>query len=148
MMVKKIDDSHPLLPDHVGLHLWQAAMAWRERLQAEMVAQGHAWYGDARGQIAAHLDPRGMSQAELARRMNVSKQAVQQLLDQLEEEGIVKRVPDPEDGRGKRVVYTKKGLAALEAAVVVKRAIEADYRKRLGAKGLESLVRALDVLRD
>ncbi len=147
-MAKKIDTSHPLLPDHVGVHLWAAATAWRERLHAEMVARGHAWYGDARGQIAAHLDPRGMSQAELARRMQLSKQAVQQLLDQLEEEGIVKREPDPEDGRGKRVVYTKKGLAALQAAVVVKRAIEADYRKRLGAKGLESLVRALDALHD
>ena len=142
-MVKKVDDAHPLLPDHVGLDLWRAALAWRERLHAEMVARGHDWYGDARGQIAAHLDPRGMSQAELARRMKLSKQAVQQLLDQLEEEGIVKREPDPDDGRGKRVVYTKKGLAALTDAVAVKRAIEADYRSKLGARAFDALVASL-----
>jgi DNA-binding MarR family transcriptional regulator len=138
-MVKKVDDTHPLLPDHVGLDLWRAASSWRERLHGEMVRRGHAWYGDARGAIAATLDPRGMSQAELARRMHVSKQAVQQLLDGLEDEGIVRREPDPDDGRGKRVVYTKKGLAALREAVLVKRAIEADYRDKLGARGLETL---------
>jgi DNA-binding MarR family transcriptional regulator len=138
-MVKKIDDSHPLLPDHVGLDLWRAALSWRERLEGEMVRRGHTWYGDARGAIAATLDPRGMSQAELARRMKLSKQAVQQLVDGLEEDGIVQREPDPDDGRGKRVVYTKKGLAALKDAVQVKRAIEASYREKLGARGLETL---------
>lgn len=145
-MVKHIDDSHPLLPDHVGVDLWRAALAWRERLEGEMVRRGHAWYGDARGAVAASLDPRGMSQAELGRRMKLTKQAVQQLLDGLEADGIVKREPDPEDGRGKRVVYTKKGLAALEEAVKVKRAIEAEYRAKLGARGFDALVAALKKL--
>lgn len=145
-MVKKIDDDHPLLPDHVGVDLWRAAMAWRERLHGEMVRRGHAWYGDARGAVAASLDPRGMSQAELGRRMKLTKQAVQQLLDGLEADGIVRREPDPEDGRGKRVVYTKKGLAALEEAVRVKREIEADYRERLGTRGFDALVAALKKL--
>jgi DNA-binding MarR family transcriptional regulator len=145
-MVKNLDDSHPLLPEHVGIDIWRAALAWRERMHAEMVARGHAWYGDARGAIAAHLDPRGMSQSALAARMGMTKQAVQQLLDGLEADGIVRREPDPNDGRSKRVVYTAKGLSALEDAVEVKRAIEKEYRARLGAKQLDALVSALRVL--
>src|ERR1051325_8377172 len=109
-MVKRLDDMRDLLVDHVGLDLWRAAIAWRERLHGEMVARGHAWYGDARSGIAAHLDPAGSWQSERVERMRLSKQAVQQLLDGLESDGVVRRVPDPEDGRGKRVVYTAKGL--------------------------------------
>jgi DNA-binding MarR family transcriptional regulator len=141
-MVKALDDKD-LLPDHVGVHLWRAAHAWRERLAAEMVARGHDWYGDARGAVAAHLDPRGMSQSELVARMGTTKQAVQQLLDGLEAAGVLRREPDPADGRGKRVVYTEKGLAALRDAVRVKRAIEREYRAMLGVEGFEAFTAAL-----
>lgn len=149
-MVKKIDDksddAHPLLPAHVGVDLWRAALAWRERLHSEMVARGHAWYGDARAIVAQHLDPRGMSQTALVARVGLTKQAVQQLLDSLEADGIVRREPDPADGRAKRVVYTARGLAALEDAVEIKRAIEAEYRKKLGRERYEALVAALRLL--
>lgn len=145
-MVKKIDDTEGLLPEHVGVDLWRAALAWRERLHGEMVRRGHGWYGDARGAVAAHLDPSGTGQSELARRMKLTKQAVQQLVDGLERDGIVRREPDPDDGRGKRVVYTKRGIAALRDAVQVKREIEADYRARLGARGFDALVHALRAL--
>lgn len=149
-MVKKLDEqtpaAHPLLPDHVGVDLWRAAIAWRDRFHSEMVARGHAWFGDARGTIAQHLDPCGMSQAALVARVGSTKQAVQQLLDALEADGIVRREPDPEDGRAKRVVYTEKGLAALKDGVAVKRAIEAEYRAKLGDKRYEALVAALRVL--
>ncbi len=149
-MVKKLDESksqaHPLLPDHVGVDLWRAAIAWRDRFHSEMVARGHAWFGDARAAIAQHLDPRGMSQAALVERVGSTKQAVQQLLDALEADGIVRREPDPEDGRAKRVVYTDEGLAALKDGVAVKRAIEADYRAKLGAKRYDALVAALRAL--
>jgi DNA-binding MarR family transcriptional regulator len=149
-MVKQLDDSSSpdsgLLPDHVGVDLWRAANAWRQQLRAAMVALGHVWYGDARITIVEHLDPAGMSQAELVVRVGLTKQAVQQLLDALESEGVVRREPDPNDGRGKRVVYTKKGLAALRDGVSVKRTIEADYRNKLGATRYQTLVKALRLL--
>jgi DNA-binding MarR family transcriptional regulator len=140
-LVKALDDR--LLIDHVGVDLWRAASAWRERLHAEMVARGHAWYGDARGAVAAHLDPSGMSQSELVRRMGMTKQAVQQLLDGLVAEGIVLRELDPDDGRGRHVVYTQRGLDALRDAVTIKRAIERDCRASLGPAGFDALVTAL-----
>lgn len=113
-----------------------------------MVARGHAWYGDARSVIAMHLDPRGLPQSELVRRIGTTKQAVQQLLDGLEADGIVRREPDPEDGRTRRVVYTAKGLASLREGVAVKRAIEDDYRRRLGARRFDALVSALRALEE
>lgn len=142
-VVKYLDENHPLLPEHVGVDLFRAALAWKARLESAMVARGHAWYGDARGAVAAHLDPRGLPQSELVVRMGLTKQAVQQLLDSLEADGIVRREADPADGRSKRVFYTAKGLRALHDGVEVKRAIEAEYRGVLGARGYEAFVAAL-----
>lgn len=108
-----------------------------------MVRRGHAWYGDARSVIAIHLDPRGLAQSELVARTGLTKQAVQQLLDSLEAEGIIARVPSEQDRRSKRVVYTAKGEASVRDATAVKREIEAEYRARLGDRKFESLHKML-----
>jgi len=141
-MVKQLDDKHPLA-DHIGLDLWRAATGWRRRLHSEMAARGHTWYGDARGAVVAFLDPGGMSQSELVARMGMTKQAVQQLLDGLESDGVVVRKLDPNDGRSWRIAYTARGMLAIRDAVKVKRAIERVYRSELGDAGFEALRRAL-----
>ena len=135
-----------LVIDHIGVALWRAAMGWKERLHSEMVQRGHGWYGDARSVIAIHLDPGGLPQSELVARTGLTKQAVQQLLDALEADGIVTRVPSEEDRRQKRVVYTAKGRASVRDANELKRTIEDDYRVRLGDRGFESLRKALTKL--
>jgi DNA-binding MarR family transcriptional regulator len=132
-----------LVIDHVGVDLWRAAQAWKQRFCAEMVRSGHAWYGDARSAVVAHLDPEGLTQSELVRRMGMTKQAVQQLVDGLEADGIVRREADPEDGRSKRVVYTATGRAALRDAVTIKRRMERELRDRLGPPKLEMLIAIL-----
>lgn len=134
-------DEQPI--DHIGVALFRAAMAWRERLHAEMVRRGHAWYGDARSIIAMHLEPGGMPQSELVARTGLTKQAIQQLLDSLEADGIVQRVASDEDRRSKRVVYTAKGRAAVRDGNAVKREIEAEYRALLGERGFEAFQAAL-----
>jgi DNA-binding MarR family transcriptional regulator len=142
-MVKSLDDHSTQPIDHVGLDLWRAASAWRARLHREMVARGHTWYGDARGAVAQSLDVKGLSQSDLVLRMGISKQAVQQVLDGLEAEGIIRREPDPDDRRGKRVVYTAEGLRAVRDANVIKRALERELRARIGSRAVDELRRAL-----
>jgi DNA-binding MarR family transcriptional regulator len=147
-MVKNVDDREPFLVDYIGVALWRAATAWKERLHSEMVRRGHAWYGDARSVIAMHLDPRGLSQSELVARTGLTKQAVQQLLDGLEEDGIIERVTNELDRRSKRVVYTAKGQASVRDALAIKQSIEAEYRERLGERTLEVLRRTLAKLQE
>lgn len=145
-MVKNLDENgkgDPFLLDHIGLDLWRPALAWRARLTAEMVARGHDWYGDARHAVAAALHPNGMPQSVLVTKMGMTKQAVQQLLDGLEADGIVRREPDPNDRRGKLVVYTAKGRAAVRDSTAIKRTIERDVRQALGDARFEALKKTL-----
>lgn len=146
-MVKALDAKPaPPLIDHVGWRLWRLSRLWKARFDQEMVDLGHAFMIEARGGVVGHLRPGGASQASLARAMGVSKQAVQQLVDELVSEGIVTREPDPDDGRGKRVLLTGKGVKALEDSNRIKERIEADYAARLGKARFAVLLEALDVL--
>ncbi len=140
------DDTELATIDHVGVALWRAATGWHQRLQTEMAARGYPWHLGARGEVLAHLGPSGRSQAVLTAQMGLSKQGVQQLLDQLESEGVVRRVADPDDKRARRVELTALGLADYAEQTRVKRAIEAEYRQLLGGPLFEHLIEALDRL--
>ena len=145
-MVKKLDEKFDALPDHVGWRLWQANRAWQGEFAAAMRAAGHSWFSDARAGLLGHIARNGTRQVALIERMAISKQAVQQLLDGLEAEGVVERLPDPRDGRGKLVRYTPKGLAALRDGDRTKREIEQRWIECIGQARFSALMDALRAL--
>lgn len=147
-MVKAGDTEMPETIDHIGTALWQAARDWRRRMADEMAARGYPWHREARGEVLAHLGPSGRAQSELTAAMGMTKQAVQQLLDQLEADGVIKRVTDPSDKRARRIELTELGLRDYAARTMVKRAIEERYRVRLGHDHFSQLEAALRKLRD
>ena len=142
-MVKPLDDSETVLIDHIGLLLWRAAEQWRSRMQQEMVRRGYPWHGEARGDVLAHVGPSGVSQAALAERMGISKQAVQQLVEQLVAERVRVRRPDPDDARARRIELTALGRRDFGERNKVKRMIERDYRRQLGDSRFSQLQKAL-----
>ena len=142
-MVKPLDEIQPALLDHVGWRLWRVSRQWKEAFDAGMRARGYPWFGDAPSNVIAHLDRAGTRQKELVGRMGLSKQAVQQLVDELVKGGVVERRPDPADKRGNIVVFTRAGLSMLADANVVKLALEDECRAKLGGKGFHNLINAL-----
>lgn len=145
-MVKALDEKTEALPDHVGWRLWQASRAWQAEFANAMRAAGHGWFTEARAGLLGHIARNGMRQSTLIERSVISKQAVQQLLDGLESEGVVERLPDPQDGRGKLVRYTQKGLDALRDGDRVKLQIEQRYIARIGRDRFAALMDALRAL--
>ncbi|MDX8463151.1 MarR family winged helix-turn-helix transcriptional regulator [Mesorhizobium humile] len=142
-MVKELDEKSDALPDHVGWRLWQASRAWQTEFAAAMRAAGHAWFSEARAGLLGHIPRNGTRQSALIERAAISKQAVQQLLDGLEAEGVLERLPDPRDGRGKLVRYTRKGLDALRDGDHIKLEIERGYIDRIGERRFAALMDAL-----
>lgn len=95
-----------------------------------------------------HLDLDGTRQTELARRMRVSKQAVHQLVAELEQFGVVERVPDPRDGRATLVCFTDRGARALFDGLAVLGELEVGMREALGESRMAALHDALLALND
>ena len=58
-----------------------------------------------------------LSQKELAQRARVEQPTMAEMLRRLQRDGIVKRAPDPHDGRGSLISLTKPTLAKLPKAV-------------------------------
>lgn len=148
-MVKKLDEKDwPELLDHVGIRLWRATQRWKRELDEGLVAMGYPWATEARANVIMHVGRNGIRQSELVRRMALSKQAVQQLLDELVGDGIIERKPDPGDRRGKLIVFTAAGRKLLADANVVKQGIEDRYRAVLGDERFRQLMEMLKELDD
>ena len=120
-------------------------------LGAEFVAAlEERGYPDARPGHAAvfmHIDRRsGTRLTDLARRARMTKQGMMLIVDNLEEHGYVRRVPDPEDARAKVVRLTARGRRYVAEARRTVAAIEARVRRELGDRRHEALRSALDEL--
>jgi DNA-binding MarR family transcriptional regulator len=86
--------------------------------------------------LLGNLDTEGTRVGALARKIGITRQAVAQLAKEIEAAGFVERIPDPDDGRGVIVRFTRKGRAALACAVEVMLEIEGEYAAVIGADGL------------
>jgi len=93
-----------------------------------------------RGQVSAahihitrHLSRQGSRLTELAERANMSKQAMGDLVTQCQAWGLVRREPDLQDARARRIVFTDTGLAWLRAFELAVTQAEHAFRQEVGA---------------
>ena len=85
------------------------------------------------------IELEGTRLTDLAARVGVSKQAVGQLVEELEELGILERAPDPADGRAKLVRFSARGRRGLLEGLAVLRRMEAELSARLAGGDMERL---------
>jgi DNA-binding MarR family transcriptional regulator len=86
--------------------------------------------------------PDGVRPSELAVRINMTKQATNYLLGQLEVLGYVERRMDKATGR--RLVYlTKRGWQSIDVHRAAVRALEAQWADQIGARRFEEFKEAL-----
>lgn len=86
-----------------------------------------------------HIDLDGTRLTELARRVGISKQAVGQLVDELQAMGALERVPDPSDGRAKLIRFSAQGQQGLMAGLAVLGQIEGELADALGRERTDRL---------
>ena len=112
-------------------------------LQAHM--QRHAQISLPRAQSMAmvYLSEGVDRPSDLAVKLAVSKQAAQQVLKELQKKSIIEILPDPHNGRQKRVVLTDYGrnLRTIAKAGLCK--LQEELEQRIGAKRLQALEVAL-----
>jgi DNA-binding MarR family transcriptional regulator len=129
----------------LGALLDDAQDAWRLALTAALAKRNAPVLG-AGAELLAQLSLSGISQSLLAERMGLTKQAVQQSLDQLEKLALIRREPDPVDKRAKYVVLTEAGLFALETRRDAEKEAEKLLKDALGKKAVKELSKGLKKL--
>jgi MarR family transcriptional regulator, temperature-dependent positive regulator of motility len=89
----------------------------------------------------------GTRASALAERSGLTRQALTQIVDDLEALGYVTRRADPADRRAKLVAYTERGREVYETGRRVIAAIEREMAAQLGDEDYEALRRGLATIR-
>jgi DNA-binding MarR family transcriptional regulator len=92
--------------------------------------------------------PQNRRPSDLAKEAGMTKQALNYLLQQLEELGYLTREDDPEDKRSKRVQLTERGYAVARNIRGTVRQIELEWKRELGTAQFERLQQLLLELND
>lgn len=93
--------------------------------------------------VTRNLDFKGTRANELAQRAGMTRQAIGELIDQCEALGLVRRVPDPSDGRAKMVHFTKHGHAFMTG---LRQALEEAQAVMLAEVGPDRMATMLECL--
>ena len=122
-----------LLNEH-ALTIWNATQPEHLQIRASHTA------------LMPHLDLEGTRLTTLAERLGVSKQAVGQLVSELEEMGVIKREPDPTDGRAKLVCFTERGLTGLFDGLELLQDLEQELVERVGKRRMKEFAETLTTI--
>jgi DNA-binding MarR family transcriptional regulator len=100
---------------------------------------GHPGLRPSHARFLVFLGWEGSRITDLAKAMDITKNAVGQLVTELEVLGYVERVPDPDDGRAKIVRYTTEGRALIADAATIAKRLDDEIRAIIGARRLAEL---------
>jgi DNA-binding MarR family transcriptional regulator len=128
---------------HIGQLLRDALARFEDELTAATPAFRGQPLRPVHNHVLRHLDAEGTRASVVAERAGLTRQAITQIVDELEAAGVVERVGDADDGRAKRIVYTAEGARAFAASRDRIAAIEARWRDELGAARWDALRGAL-----
>ncbi len=115
-----------------------------EALQAHLVADGFVDHRLVHHNVMAHVTYAGIRLTELAEKAGVTKQAMSELVIDLERLGYLERTPDPHDGRAKLIGFTDKGRAAVDAAMRAFERMDAELGQQTVRSLRRGLLRVLD----
>lgn len=121
------------------------------RLMVGSAAKGHEGLKLNWDTVFLHLDfQRGSRIVDLAQLNGLSKQAMSQIVADIEQHGYVSKQDDPEDGRARKIVLTAKGKKLIQDSMQVYAELEAEYARLIGSEQLtvlKSIVEQLVKLR-
>ena len=118
-----------------------------DAIQGEVYDRVHAaGYTDLRpthGCVFGTITPEGARLTELAERAEMTKQAVGEVVSELEKMGYVERVPDPADGRAKIIRLTDRGVTAWELGHRAFDEIQKRWEQQYGTERVRDMVALL-----
>ncbi|GAA1018060.1 hypothetical protein Aple_068640 [Acrocarpospora pleiomorpha] len=133
-------------PPHVVAQLYEAYL----RLSDVVFEAGKRFdvrLRPAHSAVFFHMEHEGIRLSRLAEKAQMTPQAMGELVDQLEEMGCLRRIPDPADRRAKLIVFTELGDKALLIGYSAIDAVEHRLAALLGDDGFEALRTALNRIR-
>ena len=129
--------------DNFAPALVAASRALVATMMTEVASCGFKDMTPAFVSLMSLLDATGDRPTILAQRVGITKQAIGQLIRELEARGYVEQVPDSTDTRAKIVRMTKRGVALYAACEKARNELQATIITKLGKVKVSRLRRDL-----
>ena len=126
--------------------LLRAARLVNERAIARIQRDGDTRLRLAHTQLFPHITFEGIRLTEVAKRLEVTKQAISPLVDELVDAGMVERIADPVDQRAKLIRWTRAGRRALQHGLGVLARLERELAPAVGPARMIALAATLEAL--
>jgi DNA-binding MarR family transcriptional regulator len=121
-------------------------LAWlefRDRLYATALAAGYADLQPSHVLVFRYPTIEGLRPKDLANQMGISKQAMNDLLRQLEARGYLELRPDPSDGRARLISLTPRGSELMELTHTMAQDVADEWARLVGRQRLDALRQTL-----
>jgi DNA-binding MarR family transcriptional regulator len=136
---------------HQSLKLWLRMLSCTTKIEAEIRSRLRTEFGitlprfDLMAQLERH--PEGLRMGELSKRMMVTGGNITGITDQLEQENLVVRVPDPKDGRAFSVKLTPAGRKAFAQMAEVHESWVAELLQEISQEDKGQLIELLSQMK-
>ncbi|WP_377703804.1 MarR family winged helix-turn-helix transcriptional regulator [Pseudoduganella sp. UC29_71] len=149
---QELDLASRLTQDHhQSLKLWLRMLSCTVKIENEIRSRLRATFGitlprfDLMAQLERHPD--GLRMGELSKRMMVTGGNITGITDQLEQEKLVMRVPDPKDGRAYSVKLTQEGRSAFARMAEVHESWVAELLQPMSSEDKGQLIELLSEMK-
>ena len=132
----------------LGVSLFIPYRYTEDRLFRALQAAGFDDWTLAQCRVFQRIAPNGSRLKDLADQAQMTKQSASVMVDQLENLGYVRRLPDPKDGRARLIVIEERGRRAVEVVMATLDEIYAEWETYLGTRNFTLLHQILDQLRE
>ena len=150
--VRALDLETRLTDDHhQSLKLWLRMLSCTVRIENDVRARLRSEFGvtlprfDLMAQLERH--PQGLRMGELSKRMMVTGGNITGITDQLEDEKLVARVPDPNDRRAYSVKLTAAGKRTFARMAAVHEGWIAELLSGVSAQDKDKLIQLLSQMK-
>jgi DNA-binding MarR family transcriptional regulator len=120
------------MPKSLQILFRDARSAIDDAVRADLARNGFGDVTPSHAALLRNLGDDGARPSELAAHAGVTRQAITKVVDELERLDLVRRDPDPDDGRGVIIRYTDRGRAGVAIARKRMLALERDYAAQVG----------------
>lgn len=134
--------------NNIGRLFQHAARTYSERALTLLHERGFSDITLFHTVLISNLDTAGAQISAIAEKAGITKQAMGQLVNELEKKGYVKKTKSLADSRAYLVNFTERGKDALLAAHEIKVSIEEEYQELLGVDNVDKLRELLQILID
>ncbi len=109
------------------------------RFKQKRLATQYKMLTDAEARILATLRGEALTISEVARRLDLSRQAVHKTVGNLVKAKLLKLEPIPDNARDKRIEFTEQGEAMKAAGYRVLHELEKEVEAKIGKENLNRL---------